>query len=762
MRKVAIFLLIFLLFYGCIEERQISVSGYEQIESLSGTDFTGDGINDFILATYAPKVINPEVGVSIKKTVAVYPVSLSAQVISCMPLTDYDLQYVKNRINEFDEARSSGESSCFSALGMGGGTCTDVDNCLTQCTSYACTRAKSFGENTFGNELYVFSHESSEMDKAIADIEGTVYTGTEAQREELIEDITTLMALSSKISSSLLFRSDAFGACSRPIYDSGTLSAALSRLGNITVTSGSYEYKVGIIAESDPNEESIELYVKDTPPLLLDIDPVTLDVLEDGTLFEKEPITVGWDALELDASHEVMYYDFVSADEPSDEVLSKWKFPKIKERNLKALTYVNQVLSHPAGATVFIVSEYVFNSTLFLGYYAALGAAMSLWVILLFLLVFLGELLYFIAKAVMDRRNMREALLDYFGAPMTDWKMYGMVGAVLMGAAAMINLFYVAPVASENFLIDELVATLGSDAAGAGCVLLFVIGAYTIFLVIEDWLKGVVVGPGYYRLKNATKEENTRILADLRESWQALKMRVEDLSKTGMVVTEEYAIIVSVPIERLEQMIATGKQGMAKQLIVFNQERLEGLNQKLDEKVNVMNQKWPEWEVELAKALESSDQIPLNTLLFIPLQWREWAVEKYISENRAKGYVLEGDIVTRREVKVDDLLTKKVEEMVKSNLAQQAVILSKDVEVFNSFAKGKRTVADVLFLKLKAYSESLAKKMGANEVKRFVVSGGKMAAVYVSHDGHQAFIAAQKGRIKEVVDAWGGTVEKLK
>jgi hypothetical protein len=762
MRKLAIMLMIVLLFYGCVEERQITVSGYEQIESISGSDLTGDGINDFILVTYGSKVINPEAGVYLKKTVAVYPVSLNAQIIMYTPMTDYDLQYVKNRINEFAEAKEGGEGSCFSRLQINRAACVDAESCFEECTSSVCERAGEYGENTFGNEIYLFNYDSEEIDDIIDDIQSTGSVTTQGERDALGEKITRLMAISSKLSSSLLFRPDGFNACTRPNYDSGTLAAALSRLGNSTLSAGNYEYKVAIIAESEPNEENIELYVKDSPPLLLSIDQVTLDVLEDGKLFEKEPLLVGWDAVELDASREIMYYDFVSSNEPSDEVLSKWKFPKIKERNLKALTYLNMAYEHPIGAFVFLVSEYTFNSSLFLGYYSAVGAAFSVWVVLLFLGVFVAELAYFTIKAVMDRRNIREALVDSFGAPMADWKMYAAVALVLVGAAVMANLFYVAPVSTEGFGVEELIATLGEDPAGAGCVLLFIMGTYTFFLVVEDWLKGIIVGPSYYQLKNATKEENTKMLSDLRESWQALKMRVEDLSKTGMVVSEEYAVIVSVPIERLEQMIASGKQGMAKQLLVFNQERLESLDRRLDEKVNVMNQKWPEWEESLGKALSGGDSVPINTLLFIPLQWREWAVEKYISQNRARGFVLENDTVVKREVKVDELLSKKIMEMVKTGIAQQAVLLSNDVNVFNSFAKGKRTVANVLFLKLKNYSEALSKKMGAAEVRRFVVSGGKIAAVYVAHDGHQAFIAAERGKIKEVVEEWNGMLEKLK
>ena len=278
---------------------------------------------------------------------------------------------------------------------------------------------------------------------------------------------------------------------------------------------------------------------------------------------------------------------------------------------------------------------------------------------------------------------------------------------------------------------------------------------------MEDWLKGRALGKEYYDLRGATKEDNIRELAKLRETWQMLRMRVEDLSKTGMVVTEEYAVIVSVPIERLEQMVTTDKQSMAKQLIRFNQERLDMLEQTLNEKVNVMNQKWPEWKEDLGRVTAESEVVPLNTLLAIPMQWREWAVEKFISENRTKGFALEGDSIVRKKVNVGEAIEKKMKELLKSKVVEHAVLLSQDDQVYTSFQKGKKTLTAALFIKMKTYTNALAKKMGANDVKRFVVSGKGLAGVYLAHGNYQAFMMADKAKIKDIIDEWNAMAEKF-
>lgn len=761
MRWLPIILILALLFYGCVEERQVSITGYEQVESITGTDLTGNGVNDIKLYVYSAKEINEEVGLYMRKTVAAYPVSYSANLIGYPPVTPTQLQNIKNDVADFRDAKNTGEGACFSKLGVNRETCEDEDSCLGQCTTSTCGKVIAYNEEAFGHELYLFSYNSGELDQLINEVEATSEISTQEEKDAMAGKLANMLALSAKLESSLLFRSDALGACSMPNYDSSKIRAALAELGEYELEAGSYEYKVAILIDGGDEDEFIELYITDSPPITLSVEQFSLDVLGNGRIIEKEPLTVGWDGVEVNAPHRLVYYDFVSQTAPDEETLSKWRFAKIKERNLTALKYINQIYENPIGQFIFAVSGGIFSIFLFMGYYSAIGAAIALWVVLLFVLLLLAETVYHVIRGAMDKKNIKRVLLDSFGAPMADWKIYTAVGIVLVVAAVLMNMFYTAPVESRAFEMEPLIMNLGSDLMGAVVVVVFVLGVYTLFLVVEDLLKGLIIGKEYYELKGATKEENLKALAELREIWQALRMRIEDLSKTGMVVTEEYAIIVSVPVERLEQMIASGKQGMAKQLINFNMERLETLDGRLDEKVNVMNEKWPEWKEELGKALAGNESVPMNTLLFIPMQWREWAVEKYISENRTKGYVLENEVIVKREVKVDELLTKKLKDLLKKKAVKQAVLISQDLEIYSSFHKGKKTVVDVLFLKLKSYVNALSKKMGASEVKRFLVSGEKHAGVYLSHNSYETFIIADKAKIREVVEDWNAMIEKL-
>ncbi len=761
MRWLPIILIMALLFYGCVEERQISITGYEQVQTISGTDLTGEGVNSIQTYTYTPKSINEEVGIYIQKVATTYPVSLDVSVVNYSEVTSGDLAQIKTLAGEFQTTKNQGESLCFSKLGLNKAGCIDSDSCLESCTGTTCQAVAAYNQESFGHELYQFNYNSQELDQLITGLNAMGSATTQEQKDLIAGKLTSMLVLSAKLQTNLLFNSNAFGACTQPTYDTAKLMEALDLVGEVEIDTYSYEYQVLILIEGGKENEFIELYLKDSPPLLITPEQFSVDILGNGKLYEQDPLTVGWDGVEVNAPHQFVYYDFVSQTEPNEEVMSKWKFPKVQERNITALSYLNQIYENPIGKLIFSISAAVFGLFSFLGFYAAVGAAISVWVIILFLLILAFEIGYYTLRAVMDKKNTKEVLLDAFGAPMADWRIYVAVGLILIFVSVILNITYTTPVESNVFEMEPLIMNVGSDVVGAVCILLFVIGAYTLFLVAEDLIKGVILGKDYYELKGATKEENLKGLAELREKWQAIRMRVEDLSKTGMVVTEEYAIIVSVPVERLEQMIASGKQGMAKQLIIFNQERLEGLDKKLDEKVNVMNEKWPEWKEEIGRAFAGSDNIPLNTLLFIPMQWREWAVEKYISENRTKGYVLEGNTVVKREVKIDEILVRKIKSLAKRNVIKHAVLLSQDIEVYSSFHKGKKTVVDVLFLKLKSYTGALAKKMGAEEVKRFVISGEKNAGVYVKHDNYQAFIISDKSKIREIVEDWNAMVDKL-
>ncbi len=754
-------LLVLLLFFGCVEERQISISGYEEIQSLSGSDITGDGANDFFVYSYLPKAIDDSAGISMRKVVVAYPATLTAKINVYDNVSPDKLAEAKALIKEFEDAKTQGEASCFTILSLDRSKCTSEQTCLEACKSSLCGRLKAYGPETLSHELYRLNEDSKSVDEIAGELQETTALDTQEQKDQFASKIATLMGAGARLKSNLLFSTEVYGACVAPQLKAEKLNDSIGKLGAVEIQKNSYEYNTAILFDGGKQDLFIELYVKDSPPLTMSVDQLSLDILENGRLYEKEPLTVGWDQLRLDQKRKIAYYDFASSSEPTEEIMGKWKNPQVLERNLMALAYIYGFYTNPAGQFVFGVLQGAFNAFSFLGYYAALGAALSLWVVILFLFIFLLETLYHIARAVMDRRNLRKALIEAYGAPLTDWRTYLIVGAVLIIASIMLNMFYAAPVQAAGLEIESVSVALSSDLVGAGCVVLFVLGAYTIFLVVEDWIKGRALGKEYYDLRGATKEDNIRELAKLRETWQMLRMRVEDLSKTGMVVTEEYAIIVSVPIERLEQMVTTDKQSMAKQLIRFNQERLDMLEQTLNEKVNIMNQKWPEWKIELERVTGEAEAVPLNTLLAIPLQWREWAVEKFIGENRTKGFALEGDVIVRKKVNVGETIEKKIKDLIKAKTLEHAVLVSQDEQVYNSFQKGRKTLVAALFIKMKTYANALAKKMGANDVKRFVVSGKKLAGVYLAHGNYQAFMIADKSKIKDVIDEWNGMAEKF-
>jgi predicted regulator of Ras-like GTPase activity (Roadblock/LC7/MglB family) len=754
-------LLVMLLFFGCVEERQVSITGYEEIEGISSMDITGDGAGDLYVYSYLAKPVDDAAGISMKKVVVAYPATLSAKINVYDDVSPEKLAEAKALIKEFGDAKTLGEASCFTILGLDRAKCTGDETCLEACKSSVCERIKAYGPETLGYELYRLNEDSRDVDELVAELQGTTALNTQEEKDQFASKIATLMGVGARMNANLVFRTEVYGACAMPPFKAEKLKDAIAKVGTVEVQKNSYEYKTVILFDGGKEDLFIELYVKDSPPLNVDVDELSLDILENGRLYEKEPLTVGWDDLSLDQKRKIAYYDFAASTEPNEEIMAKWKYPRVRERNLMALAYIYGFYTNPAGQFFFGVLQGAFSIFSFLGYFAALGAALSVWVVIFFLFIFLLETLYHVARAVMDRRNIRRALIEAFGAPLTDWRTYIGVGAILIIVSILLNIFYTAPVEAAGLELESIAVALSSDLVGSACVVLFVLGAYTLFLVAEDWLKGRALGREYYDLRGATKEDNIRELAKLRETWQMLRMRVEDLSKTGMVVTEEYAIIVSVPIERLEQMVTTDKQSMAKQLIRFNQERLDMLEQTLNEKVNVMNQKWPEWKEELGRVTAESEVVPLNTLLAIPMQWREWAVEKFISENRTKGFALEGDSIVRKKVNVGEAIEKKMKDLMKTKVVEHAVLLSQDEQVYTSFPKGRKTLVAALFIKMKTYVNALAKKMGANDVKRFVVSGKGLAGVYLSHGNYQAFMMADKAKIKDIIDEWNVMAEKF-
>lgn len=753
MNKTAV-LIIFLglLLFGCVEERTISVSGYETIESISGMDLTADGINDALSYSYRSVPIDQAAGISMARTVSVAPFSYSFVISSYNE--NVDLAAAKAAIQEFDSARKQGELACTSRLQLSLASCVDQASCVQNCRSDYCGAAEKSAGVSFGRELLDFREKSMEMDRITAELMNTQALPSQAEKELFIRNVVRLMALSSDLSYNNIFNSRTYGLCAPLDLRLNKLQEAAGTAGSVQITADRYRYRVAEVVAGGRNDAHIFLFIQDTPPIVLTIDELSVDI--DGAVYQRVPLKLGWESVELNSQRKVLTYDFTSPDAPEETSMSRWSNPSVSERNIKFLGIFDAFASNPAVTAILSASKSLFYAfySLGVGYYAALGAAFSFILYVLLLVAFAVSLLYHALRAYIDRKAVMEHLGEEMGPPIADWKNYAGMGTILILLCFVLGALYIRPVEPGDFDLPTIMVRLTSDVIGSVTSLMFVLGAYTIYIVAEDRLKGLIFGETYYRAKGATREENLNAIARLKALTGNLKSRVETLSRVGMDVKEEYATLISVPIERLEQLIEMGKQNTARSLIDFHMERIEAMEKSLEQKVGIMEESWPVWSSEIEKALDQSEEVPVESLVSIPMQWREWAVSKFISEHRGRALVLEDNRIKRRKVSTENLVSTAISDMRRSGLLQASIVMQGNKALSNSFSKGNATVGSVLFLKLLGYSKAISRKFGEDEIRRFVVMGKKSAAVCLPDGGLAPLLFTERPRLKELMEEW--------
>ena len=753
MRKQLILALFlgFLLF-GCVEERTVNVSGYETIESISGMDLNADGINDVLTYSYRSIPIDQPAGISMARTVSAAPFSYEFIISSYND--NVDLPSAKAAIAEFDSARKQGETTCFSRLQLPTSACTDPNSCVQNCDSEYCAAAYKGAGDTLGRELLDFKDKSAEMDRIVAEINAIQTVPSQSDKEQFVRKVVRLMALSSDLSYNNIFNSRTYNLCAPLDLRLNKLNEAAQKAGSVQISADRYRYRVAEVVTGGTEDQYIFLFVQDTPPVILNIDELSVDI--DGTIYQRIPLKLGWENVQLNTARKVFTYDFTSADAPQETVMARWSNPSVNERNVKFLGFFNAIYSNPLISLILGFSKSIF--TLFysfgVGYYASLGAALSfiLWAALF--VIFLLTLLYHTLHAYIDRKVIKDYLVEEMGPPLTDWKNYIGMGALLIFLCLVLGAIYVRPVEMGEFDLATIQLRLTEDIIGSVTMVMFIFGAYTIYLVAEDRLKGLILGESYYHVKGATKEENLNAISKLKVLTGNLKSRVETLSRVGMDVKEEYAILIAVPVDRLEQLIDLGKQNTAKSLIDFHMERIEATDKSLEQKVRIMEENWPVWNSEIEKALDQSQEVPVETLVSIPLQWREWAVSKFISEHRGKSLVLEDNRIKRRKVSMENLVNTSLTDMHRSGLVDTSIVMQGSKVISNTFSKGNMTVGAALFLKLVSYSKAISKKFGEDDVRRVVVMGKKSAAAYLPDGNTSPLLFTDRLRLKDLIEDW--------
>src|SRR5262245_28469344 len=125
MRRTIVILLLFLLVFGCVEEKPYASAKTEQLSNSQSFDLDGDGSADYLIYDYEP-VSAGDSGMRITRQVTVSVNTEGAFTRIDPNLTDVDLLVSDQDLDSFSKDRIQADTACSANIGLSNVVCSDV------------------------------------------------------------------------------------------------------------------------------------------------------------------------------------------------------------------------------------------------------------------------------------------------------------------------------------------------------------------------------------------------------------------------------------------------------------------------------------------------------------------------------------------------------------------------------------------------------------------------------------------------------------
>ncbi|MGC9005071.1 MAG: hypothetical protein ACP5JC_00395, partial [Candidatus Micrarchaeia archaeon] len=671
MQKFAVLFIIFFLLLspGCIRERKVEVGEYEKIYAVSAEDIDNDGIVDVRYYKFSPYVVEEEgAKLTFTRILIVSPKEVETTVYAVNDLSEQDTSEMQSLMLSFSASKQESELRCKQNIGIGASPCTSVKTCADICTTPSCGKYKEYAEEPLGYSIYSFYSEVNELNNLVSEVENslpTLSTASKSQKALVLQKLDETLVLTMQINANPLMDKNAFGICTPINYDTEKIRQIMTKLGNSTRTTTSYEYTVLLQVDSEEKGAYVETYVKDRLPNALSSSMIKLNLFQGGNVYEHAPVKIIWPAIKSTTyPHYFLLYTIVSTLEPREDVFERWSTPEITIRviSLETVPFFREAAD---------ITKNAFAQTVQYGYYIALAVSIAFWSVLSLVALQILKSLLAIIFAITDKKDIVRELRHSLGEANIYWGRYAL-GAVLLLATGYALQHYVAkPVAEQELVFSSTLEYIGKDFGGFLAFLTFFLGINLMYIVIEDKVKGVVGGKEYYKsIIELSPQANALKLKNLKELMEGLRHEINVYNEKRIDTEKEYDLLLSVPLERLEKMIAENEdQRAVRDIIKAYTEKIEDAKAALKEKEGISRESWPRWEAYILSLLEESDAVALDSMISIPQAWRVWAANRFVEEHPEEGVALEGGVLQRSVKGPEGMAQSLITAMVRKGIA---------------------------------------------------------------------------------------------
>jgi predicted regulator of Ras-like GTPase activity (Roadblock/LC7/MglB family) len=762
-----------MLIYGCVQEETFfPEKGKLETPIVEDLDF--DGHVDVWTYAFEPQDIG---NLSIKRVVVVRalrelgrpweePVVFSEEKKEEVPVYSYNfsaanISAIKGSLAAFSSEKMQTEAECKRMLGLDRPDlpCYDRDSCLKSCYTPICRPMALGVGKPFLDSLLDLSTRTKDVDQQLVVLDGIVRR-VEAQREdvpkELVEEllggVTKLIDLSVVVNQNDVFNPSVYYLCKPIEYN------IMGMRGVVKIVEGSRQLRVPeeavsvvpptlepVIPEefiyssylfvNSTEEAYTEITIADAIPDELEVNPVAVTLTENSSSISQNPVVVTWKGISIGGgAATLLAYDFkINKSITADWIGKNVKTPNITLRRVSitespvfvgAMDFVNGIF-------------FVINDAL--GYYIAFG------IVGVVLFVFFGRIVWTtlrlafrMANAIEKKKGIMETVYEFAGRASEDVMVYiGIAILLVIAGIVLINPSAPTVIKDEKIIIGNVLYNIAVEPTKTFGTVLFFLGLLSVYFVAEDLAKGLVLGKKYYKSATALLVDyNERRFKELEDAIGRLKEKIEAGKRARIDVSEEQEVLFTIPsLDRMGKKMKDKKTlKEAKGMLDETVGKVELGIAKVEEKMKLMEESWEGWSRMIEGLLSTKKTASAEMLIDIPKTWREWALEKYLSERKGEGLIMEkGVLKAFAEEKVGrEGLTEVLRDLVSSGRIDGGTIIGKDGAIVAAELpeKSNKAVVAVMCSKMIAGSEELTAQLekGKMEYAIATMKDGKLLA----------------------------------
>ncbi len=408
----------------------------------------------------------------------------------------------------------------------------------------------------------------------------------------------------------------------------------------------------------------------------------------DATIKSRTPLKIAYREIKLTESDIASVGLMVVGPFENEKALFEfWKELSINVRlAVVELPFMDAVMA-------FLAAVYGYTASFGRPYLALAVAFSSLTLALLIIDTLLSFIISFVNLYILKGYSLRRALKHSIGYVDPAWKRK-LAFAALLFMAGFGAEFYAPPLNLEGFSLAELRLALENPIAFLSFLFYFT-AIYFLLYVIRDRFRALLGG-------GISKERVAEGLEKLKKDIEEVKGLLEEMSSEGFDVSEEYELVLAIPLDRMERLLGKNNARLATLLNEYSS-RLAEVKAKLENRRKLAQANWEEWEHYIRENLMDKTSLPIDSLIAIPKPWRLWAVTKYLQEHPEEDLYLEGKVIKRELLSKEEKVKRVATHLLGREL--KALVVMDEGKVLYASSRPEDYLVKVLLYKIAQHTE---------------------------------------------------------